>query len=92
MGAFEENNYTSSYLAQARQKMTTKGEHSRISEDEAIPTVLNSTHEPGVGQQTLPGRSCNGMYCTAILLLMVSCHTVSGELFITGSYVEFTMS
>lgn len=72
MGAFEENNYTNGYLAQARQKMTTKGEHSRISEDEAIPTVLNCTHEPGVGQQTLPGRSCNGTYCTVILLTMVS--------------------
>ena len=72
MGAFEENNYRNGYhLAQARQKMTTKGEHSRISEDEATPTVLNCTHEPGVGQQTLPGRSCNGMYCTAIPLMMV---------------------
>lgn len=71
MGAFEENNYTNGYLAEARQKMTTKGEHSRISEDEAIPTVLNCTHEPGVGQQTLPGRSCNGMRCTVIPLMMV---------------------
>lgn len=71
MGAFEENNYTNGYLAQARQKMTTKGEYSRISEDEAIPTVLNCTHEPRVGQKTLPGRSCNGTYRTLIPLMRV---------------------
>lgn len=41
MGAFEENSYRNDYLAQTRQKTTTKGKHSRISEDEAIPTVLN---------------------------------------------------
>lgn len=45
MGAFEENSYTNGYLAQAKQKMTTKGENSRISVDEAIPTVLNCTHK-----------------------------------------------
>jgi len=71
-GAFEENNYTNGYLAQARHKMTTKTDNSGISEDEAIPTVLNCTHEPGLGQQTLPGRSCNGTYCTAIPQMTVS--------------------
>lgn len=72
MGAFEENSYRNVYLAQARQKTTTKGKHSRISEDEAIPTVLNCTHEPRVGQQALPRRSCSGTCCTAILLVMAS--------------------
>lgn len=72
MGAFEENSYRNVYLAQARQKTTTKGKHSRISEDEAIPTVLNCTHEPRVGQQILMRRSCSGTCCTAIPLVMVS--------------------
>jgi len=72
LGAFEENNYMSSDLAQARREMTTKGEDSRISEDEAIPTVLNCAYEPRVGQQMLPGRSCKGTCCTAIQQMMVS--------------------
>lgn len=37
MGACKEN-YTNGCLARPRQEMTTKGENSRISEDEAIPT------------------------------------------------------
>lgn len=72
MGAFEENNYTNDYLAWVRQNMTTKGEHSRISKDEAIPTVLNCAYEPGVGRQMLPGRSCKGTGCAVIQQMMVS--------------------
>lgn len=91
MGAFKENNCTRGYLAQARQKMTTKGEHSRISEDEATPPVMNSTHEHGAGQQMLPGRSCNRTqqqyhwWWYLVVLFKVN--------FIIGSsYKEFTMS
>lgn len=72
-----------------RQERITKGKHSRISEDEAIPTVLNCTHEPRAGQQTLPRRSCSGTCCTAIPLVMESlsycfCWTLLQEAAVKG--------
>lgn len=91
MGAFEENSYRNDYLAQARQKTTTKGKHSRISEDEAIPTVLNCTHEPRVGQQTLPKRNCSGTCCTVMVSLSYCfCWTSLQEAAVKGSQCHST--